>query len=59
VLEDDARTLPGGLRDLHVRKTAIASRLHLALDVLGRKLPVVATRKRMRTSSPRVERKAT
>jgi predicted acylesterase/phospholipase RssA len=59
VLEDDARTLLGGLRDPHGRKAATASRLHRALDVLDRKLPVAATLKRTRAPSPRVKRKAT
>lgn len=59
VLDDDARSLLGGLRDQHGRKAATASRLHRALDVLDRKLPVAATRKRMRGSSPRIKRKAT
>ena len=59
VLEDDSRSLLGGLRDQHGRKAATASRLHRALDVLDRKLPVAATRKRTRASSPRVKRKAT
>jgi NTE family protein len=58
VLEDDARTLLGGLRDPHGRKAATASRLHRALDVLDRKLPVTPKRKRPRAASPRIKRKA-
>jgi NTE family protein len=39
VLAEGSRTLAAGLRERPVRKTAAATRLHRALDVLDRKLP--------------------
>ncbi len=58
MLKDDARTLLGGLRDRHGRKAATASRLHRALDVLDRNMPVAAMRKHTRASSTPVKRTA-
>jgi predicted acylesterase/phospholipase RssA len=57
VLEDASRNLLGGLRDLRGRKAATASRLHRALDVLDKRLPAAATRKRPRVPSPHLKRK--